>query len=79
MAIIHQLRRRYSARNEEIVASIHRSAVNDDPSDPKILIEKRTEEIASAMSVLHGGAWRTQVDHDAGFVLVARLLQGSPR
>lgn len=74
MAIIHRIRPRFQTRNEEIVAGIREAAGAVAPLDPKTVIKRKTAEISILMALLHGGEWRVQIDHSAGFVHVARRL-----
>jgi hypothetical protein len=62
---------RYKTRNEEIVAELRSFAGASAPLDPEMVIKRKAAEIAIAMALLHGGDWRVEVDHQAGFVLVA--------
>ena len=70
MAIIHQVRPKYKTRNDQIVAELFESAGATAPSDPETTIKRKAAEIAIAMAVLHGGDWRIEIDHEAGFVLI---------
>lgn len=63
---------RYGSRNEEIIAELRQVAGAAAPLDPKTVVKRKTAEIAVAMALLHGGDWRIQIDHDAGFVMVVR-------
>lgn len=47
-------------------------------SDTKAAIAKKAAEIANAMARIHGGDWRPTVDHERGFVVVARLPGPTP-
>jgi hypothetical protein len=62
---------RYKSRNEEIVAELRKAAGAVATIDPEIVIKKKAAELAIAMALLHGGDWRVEIDHLAGFVLVA--------
>ena len=72
MAVSHQIRLRYATRNDEIVAKMRESAGASAPLDPKMVIKRKTAEIATAMALLHGGDWRVRIDHREGLVLIAR-------
>ncbi|TPN62786.1 hypothetical protein FJ980_33800 [Mesorhizobium sp. B1-1-5] len=63
---------RYQTRTDEMVAELRKAAGAAAPMDPKLVIKRKTAEIATAMALLHGGDWRVQVDHHAGMVLVVR-------
>ena len=71
MAIWHQIKPRYATRNEEIVAGLREAAGAGAPLDPIIVVKRKAAEISTAMALLHGGDWRVEIDHQAGFVLVA--------
>lgn len=66
---------RYRTRNEEIIAQLRNSAGANAPLDPEIVIKRKAAEIAIAMALLHGGDWRVQIDHQEGFLVVARRGQ----
>jgi len=36
-------------------------------------IEEQVRELASKMHRIHGGDWRSRVDHDTGFISVRQL------
>ncbi len=74
MAIIHQIRQKYKTRNDEIVAGLFHAAGADSPAAPEIVIKRKAAEISCLMALLHGGDWRVEIDHQAGFVLVAPRL-----
>lgn len=75
MAIQHQIKPRFASRNEEIVAGLIEAAGAVAPLDPVIVIKRKAAEISTAMALLHGGDWRVEIDHQAGFVLVSPRLQ----
>lgn len=75
MAIIHQIRRKYRNRKEEIVADLLYSAAGATEGELEAVIKRKAAEISIAMAVLHGGEWRVQIDHEDGFVHVTRRLQ----
>lgn len=79
MAIIHQIRPRYETRNDEIVGELIQSAGAVSASDPTVVIKRTAAEIAYLMALVHGGDWRVQIDHEAGFVQIARRLQCNPQ
>lgn len=62
---------RYKTRNEEIIAELRRAAGASVQINPETMINRKAAELAIAMALLHGGDWRVEVDHQAGFVLVA--------
>lgn len=45
---------------------------SDQPYEPVVAIERSAARIATEMTRIHGGEWRTMIDHQTGFVLVAR-------
>jgi hypothetical protein len=65
---------RFATRNEEIVAELRKAAGAAAPLDPKMVIKRKAAEISTAMALLHGGDWRVEIDHRAGFVLVSPRL-----
>ena len=75
MAIIHQIRKKYQNRNEEIVADLLYGTDGATEGDLEIVIKRKAAEISFAMAILHGGDWRVQVDHEEGFVHITRRLQ----
>lgn len=40
------------------------------PLDPQTRVERAAAVIASAMTEIHGGEWRAQIDHQAKIVAV---------
>lgn len=76
MAIIHQIRPRYKTRNDEIVAGLFQAAGAIPPAASEVVIKFKAAEISYLMALLHGGEWRVEVevDHHAGFVLIAPRL-----
>lgn len=64
--------RRHATRNDEIVADLIATAGAVAPLDPKMVIKRKAAEIATAMALVHGGDWRVQIDHDEGFMVIAR-------
>lgn len=75
MAIIHQIRRKYQNRNEEIVADLLYGADGATEGNLETVIKRKAAEISIAMAILHGGDWRVQVDHEEGFVHITRRLR----
>lgn len=71
MAIHHQVRPKFRSKNEEIVARLREDAGASPPIDPHMKVKRLTAEVAVAMALIHGGDWRVEIDHQAGFVLVA--------
>ncbi|TRD03820.1 hypothetical protein FJV76_14390 [Mesorhizobium sp. WSM4303] len=62
----------YKTRNDEIIARLRSISGASAPLDPELAIKKKAAEIAIAMALLHGGDWRVQIDHQEGFLVVAR-------
>lgn len=60
---------REKTRNEETLQRLLELAW---PLDPAKRIERDANSIASAMRSIHGGDWRIQIDHLAGFVMIVR-------
>lgn len=79
MAISFRIRQRFATRNDQIIAEIRESAGAAAPMDPYTVVKRKTAETATAMALLHGGDWRVQIDHDEGFVLIARRRPRSRR
>ena len=77
MAIIHQIRPTYASKKDEIVADLLYGANGATTNDLEMVIKRKAAEISIAMAVLHGGDWRVQLDHDAGFVHITRRLRGT--
>jgi hypothetical protein len=77
LAIIHQIRPKFKTRNDQIVAELFETAGATPPGDPETTVKRKAAEIAIAMALLHGGDWRAEIDHQAGFVLVAPQLPPS--
>ena len=61
---------RHKTRNEEIIAALRKAAGVSDQVNPELAIKKKAADLAIAMALLHGGDWRVEIDHQAGFVLV---------
>lgn len=74
MGIQHQVRPKYGSKNEEIVAKLREDAGAGPPVDPYMKVKRLTAEVAVAMALIHGGNWRVEIDHHAGFVLVSPRL-----
>lgn len=72
MALHHRIKPKFKTRNEAIVARIRAEAGADAPRDPIISIKKKTAELAYLMALVHGGDWRSRIDHQEGLVIVAR-------
>lgn len=79
MAIIHQVRRHFLSRNDEIVADLLYGTSAATEEEVSMVIKRKAAEISIAMAVLHGGDWRVQIDHDAAIVLITRRLRDSPK
>lgn len=75
MAIIHQIRPRYRTRREETVGEMIEAAGGLSTLDPEVVVKRKAAEAAYLMALLHGGDWRVQIDHEAGFIQIARRLQ----
>lgn len=75
MAIIHQIRRKYATKHDEIVADLLYGTGSTTESDLQTVIKRKAAEISIAMATLHGGEWRVQIDHEDGFVHITRRLQ----
>ena len=72
MAIIHQIRRKYATKNEEIVGELASSNGALCASDPKAIVKRTAAEVAYLMALLNGGEWKVRIDHDEGLVVIAR-------
>lgn len=68
---------RGKVRSEQIIAELRKLAGASPPIDPEMTIKRKAAEIAISMALLHGGDWRVQIDHEAGFLVVAR--RGRPK
>lgn len=71
MAIEHRIKRKFATRNEEIIAALRTAVQADAPLDHYASIRKKTAELAHLMSLVHGGDWRVQIDHDVGLIVIA--------
>lgn len=69
-----EYRQQFASRNHEIVAHLREAAGAVAPLDPHIVVKRKAAEISTAMALLHGGDWRVEIDHQAGFVLVSPRL-----
>jgi hypothetical protein len=76
VAIIHQIKRKYRTKQEEIVGEIIESAGARSSLDPEVVIKRKAAEVSYLMALLHGGEWRVEIDHENGFVLVAPAMPG---
>lgn len=72
MAIERQIRPKFKTKNDAIVARLRAEAGADAPRDPKMMIKKRTAELAYLMALVHGGEWRVEGDQEIGYVLISR-------
>ena len=72
MAIIHQIKRKYQTRNEEIVGELIEGSGALSSSDPKVIIKRKAAEVAYLMALVNGGDWRVAINHDQGFVTISR-------
>ncbi len=75
MAIIHQVRRKYATKAEEIVADLLYGTGGKTEEEMEVIIKRKAAEISIAMAILHGGEWRVQIDHDEPFVHITRRLK----
>ena len=66
---------RYKTRNEEIIDALRKAAGVRDQVNPELAIKKKAADLATAMALLHGGDWRVQIDHQEGFLVIARRGQ----
>lgn len=74
MAIIHQIRRKYETKAEEIVAELLYGPGVGTEQEMETVIKRKAAEISIGMAILHGGEWGVQIDHARGTVLIARRL-----
>ncbi len=72
MAIIHQIRK-YPTKRHEIVDKLRRQSGAEPPKGLRIMAQEQAEALAETMSLLHGGEWRVQIDHESQIALVARM------
>lgn len=72
--IADRIRPKFKTKNEEIVAGLFAAAGADAPAAPEIVIKRKAAEISTLMALIHGGDWRVEIDHQAGFVLVSPRL-----
>lgn len=72
MSLHHRIKPKYATRNDQIVAELRESAGAAPPVDPHMKVKRLTAEVAIAMALIHGGDWRTEIDHQLGFVVVRR-------
>lgn len=72
MAIEHRIKPKYKNRVEATVAKLRAEAGADAPIDPHMKIKKKVADLAYLMALLHGGDWRTEIDHDLGYVVIRR-------
>lgn len=78
MAIIHQIRRKYATKAEEVIADLLYGTGVKTEEEMDTVIKRKAAEISIAMAILHGGEWRVQIDHGDGFVHITRRLQRIP-
>jgi len=71
-SLARRYRPKYATRNEEIVAGLREAAGAGPPIDPHMRVKKLTAEVAVLMALIHGGDWRTEIDHEIGYALVSR-------
>lgn len=60
---------REPVRNADTVARL-RSMAEGQQLEPVVAIERAASRIATEMGRIHGGSWRTEIDHSARYVLV---------
>lgn len=72
MAIYHRIRPKFKTRNDQIVAELFQSAGATPSAAPEIVIKRKAAEVSALMALVHGGEWRVEIDHQNGFVLIAR-------
>lgn len=72
MAIIHQIRRKYATKTEEIIGELANSTGALSASDPKAILKRKAAEVAYLMALLNGGEWKVRIDHEEGLVMIAR-------
>lgn len=72
MAIIHQIRRKYATKAEEVVADLLYGTGVKTEEEMDTVIKRKAAEVSIAMAILHGGDWRVKIDHDQGFVTISR-------
>lgn len=58
-------------RNEDTIQAL-REITGIWPLSPASRVETAAAVIISAMTEIHGGEWRMQIDHQAGLVMVVR-------
>ena len=61
-----------ATRNEETIAKL-RELADGQPMEPVVVIDRAVARIATEMRRIHGGEWRTVVDHERLLVLVRPL------
>ena len=79
MAIIHQIRRKYATRSEEVIADLLYESCGTTEEKLQAVVKRKAAEIAIIMATMHGGDWRVHVEHDDGFVHITRRLQHTPK
>ncbi len=72
--IADRIQLKFKTKNEEIVAGLFAAAGADAPAAPEIVIKRKAAELSTLMALVHGGDWRVQIDHEAGFLAIARRL-----
>lgn len=61
---------REKALNCETLDKLRAMATDQNPADPATRVEKAVAVLVTAMTELHGGEWRSQIDHQAKIVAV---------
>lgn len=72
MAIIHQIRRKYKTKQDEIVGDLIESSGAISALDTRAILKRKAAEVAYLMALMNGGDWRVKIDHDEGFVTISR-------
>jgi hypothetical protein len=55
------------------------AAPPDNTASASEQIAQAVDQVSRAMQKLHGGTWRTLINHDTQFVVISRDFQQSPR
>lgn len=67
---------RQKTRNEDTLDQLRRMANATRPLDPAKRIENASAVIAEALAEIHGGEFRSLIDHETAFVAVCRQRSG---
>ena len=57
-------------RNEDTVQRLREMVGVTGPLDPSKRVENAANVIVEAMTEIHGGEWRSKIDHHAGYVMI---------